>query len=45
MIERKEHLSEMGLKKIACIVQTMNNKKPSTFLESSEAIRRNAEYA
>ena len=40
MIERKEHLSERGLKRIARIVETMNHKKSSTFLESSEATRR-----
>lgn len=42
MIEREEHLTEKGLKRIARIVQTMNHKKASTFLESPEAIRRGA---
>ena len=38
MAERK-HLSSVGITEIATIVQTMNRKKPSRFLESSETIR------
>ena len=38
MIEGK-HLSREGLAEIASIAQTMNRKKPSKFLESSETIR------
>ncbi len=34
-----EHLQVDGLARIAEIVQTMNFRKPSRFLESSEAIR------
>src|ERR1035441_6809029 len=33
------HLTVEGLTEIATIVQTMNHRKPSRFLESSEAIR------
>ena len=39
MMERKMHLSRDGLRQIALITQTMNHRKPSRFLESSEAIR------
>ena len=39
MMERKEHLTIDGLRRIAEIAQTMNHRKPSRFLESSEAIR------
>ena len=35
------HLSFDGLKRIARIAQTMNRRKPSKFLESSETIRQN----
>ncbi|MEA2902041.1 MAG: hypothetical protein QOH36_1928 [Actinomycetota bacterium] len=38
MIERR-HLTMAGLIEIAHIAQTMNHRKPSRFLESSEAIR------
>ncbi len=38
MAERK-HLSSVGIMEIATIVQTMNRKKPSRFLESSETTR------
>ena len=44
MIKRKEHLTEKGLRNIAEIVQTMNHKKASRFLESSETIRRDPKY-
>jgi hypothetical protein len=39
MMARKAHLSQEGLIEIAHIAQTMNHRKPSRFLESSEAIR------
>jgi hypothetical protein len=39
MIDRRLHLSREGLREIAKIQQTMNHRKPSRFLESSEAIR------
>jgi hypothetical protein len=39
MMEQKVHLSREGLSQIALIAQTMNHRKPSLFLESSEAIR------
>ena len=38
MIERR-HLMMAGLIEIAHVAQTMNHRKPSRFLESSEAIR------
>lgn len=40
LIEKKAHLNGGGLRKIAVIVQTMNRRKPSKFLESLETIRR-----
>jgi hypothetical protein len=39
MMERRLHLTRDGLRLIAEIQQTMNHRKPSLFLESSEAIR------
>jgi hypothetical protein len=39
MMDMRMHLSIGGLRQIAEIVQTMNHRKPSRFLESSEAIR------
>ncbi|HYS43101.1 MAG TPA: hypothetical protein VEM32_03885 [Geobacteraceae bacterium] len=39
MMERKLHLTVEGLTEIARITETMNRRKPSRFLESSEAIR------
>ncbi len=39
MMDRRMHLSLDGLREIALITQTMNHRKPSPFLESSEAIR------
>ncbi len=39
MMDRRVHLSIDGLRQIAEIAQTMNHRKPSRFLESSEAIR------
>ena len=39
MMEEKKHLSIEGIAEIARIVETMNRKKPSRFLESSETIR------
>ena len=39
MMDKRMHLSIDGLRQIAEITQTMNHRKPSRFLESSEAIR------
>jgi hypothetical protein len=39
MMRAGRHLTMEGLADIALIVQTMNHRKPSRFLESSEAIR------
>ena len=39
MMDRRMHLSIDGIRQIAEITQTMNHRKPSRFLESSEAIR------
>ena len=39
MMDRKLHLSVEGLTHIAKIVETMNHRKRSRFLESPEAIR------
>jgi hypothetical protein len=39
MMEFGRHLTVEGLSEIAAIAQTMNHRKPSRFLESSEAIR------
>jgi hypothetical protein len=39
LMEGKKHLNIEGLAEIAKIVETMNRKKPSRFLESSETIR------
>jgi hypothetical protein len=39
MMDKRMHLSIDGLRQIAEITQTMNHRKPSLFLESSEAIR------
>jgi hypothetical protein len=39
MMDQRMHLSIEGLIKIAKITETMNHRKPSLFLESSEAIR------
>ena len=39
MMEHRTHLTFDGLRRIAEIQQTMNHRKPSQFLESSEAIR------
>ncbi len=38
-MERKEHKDDVGLKKIATLIQQMNRKVPSRFLESSETTR------
>jgi hypothetical protein len=40
MINNKNHLTMDGLKSIARLIETMNRKVPSKFLESSETIRR-----
>jgi hypothetical protein len=42
LMERRAHLTIDGLRLIAEITQTMNHRKPSRFLESSEAIRQPA---
>ena len=39
MMERRMHLTIDGLRQIAAVQQTMNHRKPSLFLKSSEAIR------
>ena len=39
LIIKKEHFRLNGLKKIANLIQKMNRKKPSKFLESPETIR------
>lgn len=39
LMEKSEHKNLKGLKKIASIIQTMNRKIPSKFLESSETKR------
>jgi LAGLIDADG endonuclease len=39
MMNEGRHLSDAGLRNIALISETMNRRKPSRFLESSEAIR------
>ena len=39
LMEQRMHLTIDGLRRIAEIQQTMNHKRPSRFLESSEAIR------
>ncbi len=39
MVEKGFHRNAEGLRSIAKIVETMNHRKPSRFLESSEAIR------
>jgi LAGLIDADG endonuclease len=42
LMELRQHLTVDGLRLIAEITQTMNHRKPSRFLESSEAIRQPA---
>ncbi len=39
MMERGEHLTESGLRRIASITEAMNRRQRSRYLESSEAIR------
>ena len=39
MMQAGEHLSELGLRRIASITEAMNRKQRSRYLESSEAIR------
>lgn len=39
MMDLRRHLTRDGLRQIALITQTMNHRKPSLYLESSEAIR------
>ena len=40
---KQEHFSLKGLKKIANLIQRMNRRKPSRFLESPETIRRTSQ--
>jgi hypothetical protein len=42
MMAQRLHLTVEGLRRIATVVETMNHRKPSRFLESSEAIRQPA---
>ena len=44
LMEARRHLSVSGLSEIAHIVQQMNFRKPSRFLESSEAIRQPPQF-
>src|SRR6266403_139382 len=39
LIGERKHLNSEGIMEIATIAQTMNRKKPSRFLESSETTR------
>ena len=39
LITQKKHLSLQGLRRVAKIIEKMNRKTPSKFLESSETIR------
>ena len=39
LIGERKHLNSEGIMEIAKIAQTMNRKKPSRFLESSETTR------
>ncbi len=39
LMTRAVHLSMEGLSQLAAIAETMNRRKPSRFVESSEAIR------
>ena len=39
LIKDREHLAPSGVEKIARIVETMNRRKPSRYLKSSETIR------
>ena len=39
LIGERKHLNSKGIMEIARIAQTMNRKKPSRFLESSETTR------
>ena len=41
MMEKKIHLAPTGMAKIARMIEQMNRRKPSKYLESSETIRRN----
>jgi len=40
LMEKQVHRSESGMRAIARMVEKMNRKKKSKFLESSETIRR-----
>jgi hypothetical protein len=44
MMEQRIHLSVNGMSQVASIAQTMNHRKPSRFLESSEAIRQPSQF-
>ena len=39
LLEEKKHLEINGLEKVARIIEQMNRKIPSKFLESSETVR------
>jgi LAGLIDADG endonuclease len=39
MMDRREHLTPSGMRRVAEVAQSMNRRKPSVFLESSETIR------
>lgn len=41
LMEERKHLHLSGLKTIAKLIEQMNRRKPSSFLESSETTRRN----
>ena len=45
MMEQKIHLTIDGMRTIATMVQGMNRKKPSHYLESSETIRQNPDVS
>ena len=44
MMRQGAHLTVAGMAQIAAIAQTMNRRKPSRYLESSEAIRQLSRY-
>ena len=45
MMDQKIHLTHAGMQRIAKMVEQMNRKKPSQYLESSETIRRNPDVS
>ena len=44
LMERKDHLNQKGLMKIALLASSMNNRVKSKYLESSETICRTSDY-